>query len=292
LHQPKPILLAIGEAHPPVLPTVLPIGVARVGQLALVIGPAEYTTMSGRRFRQAVQQALPGVKYVVVAGYANDYAGYVATREEYEVQHYEGAATLYGPWTQAAYQQEFARLASDIAAGRASQSHAPPIDVRGTVRPTPLGTAADHAPPEAQFGDVVRNPATESHRGDTVSASFWTGNPQNGYRADRHYAIVERLEGGAWVPVAEDGQWELKLRWKQPPLSPPQPTGVIQTAATSPVADTIRRIDPLGPHQVSVQWTVPADAVPGKYRITHTGVYKDAAGLHEFVGHSSEFAVR
>ena len=35
--------------------------------------------------------------YVVVAGPANTYAGYIATPEEYTVQRYEGASTLFGP---------------------------------------------------------------------------------------------------------------------------------------------------------------------------------------------------
>lgn len=35
--------------------------------------------------------------YVVVAGPANVYAHYVATREEYGVQRYEGASTIFGP---------------------------------------------------------------------------------------------------------------------------------------------------------------------------------------------------
>jgi neutral ceramidase len=35
--------------------------------------------------------------YVVIAGPANTYAHYVTTREEYGVQRYEGASTLYGP---------------------------------------------------------------------------------------------------------------------------------------------------------------------------------------------------
>ena len=73
---------------------------------------------------------LPGIEIVAVAGYANDFLGYVATREEYEVQHYEGASTLYGPWTQAGYAQEFARLAADIAAGRPSATNEPPADMR------------------------------------------------------------------------------------------------------------------------------------------------------------------
>ena len=34
--------------------------------------------------------------YVVIAGPANTYAHYVATREEYSVQRYEGASTIFG----------------------------------------------------------------------------------------------------------------------------------------------------------------------------------------------------
>lgn len=35
--------------------------------------------------------------HVVIAGPANTYGHYVATREEYNVQRFEGAATVYGP---------------------------------------------------------------------------------------------------------------------------------------------------------------------------------------------------
>lgn len=292
MHRPKPILLAIGQAQPPVLPTVLPIGVARIGQLAIVIGPAEYTTMSGRRFRESVRQALPGVRHVVVAGYANDYAGYVATREEYEVQHYEGAATLYGPWTQAAYQQEFSRLAADMAAGRPSQSHAAPLDVRGTVRPTPLGTSIDHDPPGAKFGEPARDATPTAQRGGLMAVAFWTGNPQNGYRADRCYALVERQQGEAWQVVTTDGQWQVQCRWTQLPVSPPESNGVIQTAAKSPTSVNRRPIDPLAAHQVAIQWEIPPGVKPGTYRITHRGTYKNDQGLQEFEGHSRPFSVR
>lgn len=37
--------------------------------------------------------------YVVVAGPANTYAHYVTTREEYGVQRYEGASTIFGQCT-------------------------------------------------------------------------------------------------------------------------------------------------------------------------------------------------
>lgn len=35
--------------------------------------------------------------YVVIAGPANTYGHYVATREEYSIQRYEGASTIFGP---------------------------------------------------------------------------------------------------------------------------------------------------------------------------------------------------
>ncbi len=274
--RPKPILLAVGAVDPPAMPQVLPLGVARIGQLALVVGPAEFTTMSGRRFRKTIEQVLPDVRYVAVAGYANDYSGYVATREEYELQHYEGAATLFGPWTQAAYQQEFARLASDMAAGRNSASHEAPLEMRGAVRPTPLGTAYDRALPDAAFGDLVEDAPAACTRGSVVRACFWTGSPRNGFQPDRRYAAIERQVGGKWQAVAQAGDWEVKCRWTQPP--------------TDPSAGDKR----LAAHQFVVEWEIPPDAPLGDYRIVHAGVYKDQADgtVHEFETASGTFEVQ
>lgn len=42
---------------------------------------------------------------VVIAGLANTYSSYVATFEEYGVQRYEGASTIFGPHTLDAYIQ-------------------------------------------------------------------------------------------------------------------------------------------------------------------------------------------
>ena len=43
--------------QPPMHEQILPLAVARIGQLVLAIGPAEYTT-SGRRFRDAIGREL------------------------------------------------------------------------------------------------------------------------------------------------------------------------------------------------------------------------------------------
>ena len=96
---------AQGFAHWPYewSPSTVDIQMFRVGNFVMLIMPGELTTMSGRRMREAVRARLisEGVlgddAYVVIAGPANTYAHYVATREEYAVQRYEGASTIFGP---------------------------------------------------------------------------------------------------------------------------------------------------------------------------------------------------
>ena len=90
--------------------------------------------MAGRRLRETVAEVLgESSLHVVLAGYANDYGGYVTTREEYATQQYEGGHTLFGPWTLAAYQQEFTRLGRALRDDKPVDVGPDPIDMRGTV---------------------------------------------------------------------------------------------------------------------------------------------------------------
>jgi neutral ceramidase len=115
---PKPVLLNTGYAHTPYewQPDTVDIQMLRVGQLVMLIAPGELTTMAGRRLRNAVRTALiaQGVidnsAYVVIAGPANTYAHYVTTREEYAVQRYEGASTIFGQFTLEAYMDRYSGL--------------------------------------------------------------------------------------------------------------------------------------------------------------------------------------
>jgi neutral ceramidase len=123
-HWPKPIMLAVGYTRNdrrgpiPLVPRVVPIQVMRIGVLALAAVPAEFTVIAGRRLKETIRMAMGGaVAQCAIAGYANGYAGYVTTREEYALQEYEGASTMYGPGTLEAFQQEFAKLAAAVAAG-------------------------------------------------------------------------------------------------------------------------------------------------------------------------------
>ena len=120
---PKPVFLGTGTQNPPWTPQIMPLQVLRIGQLALTTAPGEFTVVAGQRVVDAVAAELGGtVRHHVLAGYANAYAGYVTTPEEYDAQHYEGAATHFGRYTQPAYAQELAALADALATiGRAEQ---------------------------------------------------------------------------------------------------------------------------------------------------------------------------
>lgn len=96
-------------------PRVLPVQVIRLGRAVLVGLPFELTVETGRRIAAAVtdQAGSRGVEQVIVSSVANEYAGYCATPEEYDLQHYEGGHTLYGPQSQPFFAAHVARLAEE-----------------------------------------------------------------------------------------------------------------------------------------------------------------------------------
>lgn len=100
----------------PWIPEILPLQIFIIGNLALVGIPAEITTVAGARLRQTVADVLEerGVSEVLLTPYANSYAGYITTYEEYRLQFYEGGHTLFGKWTLAAYQMKFKQMAEEL----------------------------------------------------------------------------------------------------------------------------------------------------------------------------------
>lgn len=100
----------------PWTPAILPVHLAVIGGIAIAAAPAELTTTSGRLLRASIGERLAkiGVTKTVLAGYANAYAGYLTTPEEYELQDYEGASTHFGKWTLGGYQTVFDRLARGL----------------------------------------------------------------------------------------------------------------------------------------------------------------------------------
>jgi neutral ceramidase len=114
-HFPKPIVLVPEFFDPPLTTSLLPLQLLKIGNLIIAGIPGEITTMAGRRLKKAIlDEHFGAVNYLALATYANEYSQYITTNEEYRAQHYEGASTLFGPHTLAAYQQEFKKLAKSL----------------------------------------------------------------------------------------------------------------------------------------------------------------------------------
>ncbi len=100
----------------PWMPRVIPLQLFTIGELAIVGISAEITTVAGERLRNTVLKVLKhkGIKEVILATYANGYHGYITTHQEYGVQLYEGAHTIFGKWTLPAYQTKVRDLAIEM----------------------------------------------------------------------------------------------------------------------------------------------------------------------------------
>src|SRR5919197_1462499 len=132
------------------VPKAVPLMAVRIGDRLVVSVPGEMTEDMGRRVRAAVMQAAAGsgVQRAVVSGLANEYADYFTTPEEYDAQHYEGAATIYGRASSVALQETLARLAGDLVTHRpapAPYSYDPVNGIGGDAGAAPFPTGATSA---------------------------------------------------------------------------------------------------------------------------------------------------
>ncbi|KAF5939574.1 hypothetical protein HYC85_023833 [Camellia sinensis] len=276
---PKPILLDTGEMQLPYAwaPSVLPIQILRIGQLVILTVPGEFTTMAGRRLRDAVRTVLisgggefNGNVHVVIAGLTNTYSQYVTTIEEYEVQRYEGASTLFGPHTLSAYIQEFQKLATALVNGQSIESGPQPPDLLNKQISLLTPVVMDSTPPGVKFGDVSSDVPQNStfKRGDIVTVVFWSGCPRNDLMTEGTFALVETLHGkDSWVPAYDDDDFCLRFKWARPAKLSPQ-------------------------SQATIEWRIPEYAALGVYRIRHFGASKGLmSSIHHFTGSSSAFVV-
>lgn len=100
----------------PWIPQILPIQLIIIGPIAIAGIPGEITTVAGKRLRSTIMRVLSkiGITEVILSPFANAYCGYITTKEEYQVQAYEGGHTVYGEWTLAAFQTKFKELAEQL----------------------------------------------------------------------------------------------------------------------------------------------------------------------------------
>ncbi|MEE7589078.1 neutral/alkaline non-lysosomal ceramidase C-terminal domain-containing protein, partial [Klebsiella pneumoniae] len=134
--------------------------------------------------------------------YANAYASYVTTREEYAAQEYEGGSTLYGPWTQAAYQQLFVDMAVALRERLPVETSAIAPDLSCCQMNFQTGVVADDPYIGKSFGDVLQQPRESYRIGDKVTVAFVTGHPKNDLRTEKTFLEVVNIgKDGKQTPV-------------------------------------------------------------------------------------------
>jgi neutral ceramidase len=168
-------------------PTVVPITTVRLGDRLLVTVPGEMTAEMGRRTRAAAATASAGtgVRQVVIAGYANEYASYFTTPEEYAEQHYEGGVTVYGPASGPFLAESLADLSGRLARGDAAPDPVPFDPTRG------LEPDAPAYPPGAAEGKATEQP-TDSGRLGHVTFSWRGGGSGTDRPLDRPFVTIQR----------------------------------------------------------------------------------------------------
>ncbi len=257
-HGAKAIFLPLGYMTYnglPIAPPMLPLQIIKLGSVLLVAHPGEMTTVAGMRLRDTVGKVLgidQGIRHIVVATYANGFASYTTTAEEYEAQHYEGASTLFGPWTLPAFQQENERLAAalrdraDVVNG--GQPEELPVEEIKKVKS--VWVRPDSALSNLDYGEFDETPNSSYRKGETVRFGFVAGHPNRDLRSGGTYFVIEREVNGSWERVFTDNDFNTQLHWHM-----------------RSQASVIR-----------VEWEITDRVVPGTYRIVYKGPVKFRVG--------------
>ena len=280
-HDPKPILLNTGDMTFPYQwhPEIVDTQILSLGSFWIAAVPGEFTTMAGRRLRDTIKDVAArkskDIK-VVIGGLSNIYTHYITTAEEYQKQRYEAASTIYGPFTLAAYQQQYKALAEKIITKDNLNEGPRPPDMYETVKGYGdffgffTEVKFDGKPIGYNFGDCLLQPSDLYYRRkDIVMAEFVSGNLRNDVRSEKSFLYIERLDDENWEVVATDTDWETKIYW-------------------------IRTNSLLGFSKVQITWEISANVLPGRYKVRHVGSYKYwlTGAIYEYEGETKPFEVR
>lgn len=208
-HHPKPILLMTGRTSRPYqwTPSILPTQIFTIGDVVIVGLAGEFTTMAGRRVRSQIQSNFGSQRQVILSGLTNIYSSYVVTPEEYQVQRYEGASTLYGPHTLTLLLLQYNRLMTALVNGQTLAPGPSPLDERSSQM-TFLTPVLNDDSGSFQFGQCIVQPNPSHRRGEQVFASFVSGNPRNNLQTGSSFFFVEQQQtNGLWTVIATDANW-------------------------------------------------------------------------------------
>jgi hypothetical protein len=249
------------------VPKAVPLMALRVADRMIVSVPGEMTEEMGRRVRKSVLDASAGagISTTVISGLANEYADYFPTPEEYDQQHYEGGAAIYGRASSVALQESLTELAGDLAAGRPAPAPYP-YDPTNGVKPD-----AGAFPAGAASGAITVQPKGTAARLGHPELSWQGGERGYDRPLDKAFVTVERR---VTVKVKEPAKKKKRKRRRRHGGSrSPSFTGKVSASRTKEVwrvvdsdlgLNILWRVDPDGVY--TAHWEVPLDAPGGSYR--------------------------
>jgi len=272
-HKKKEILFPLGllrHKDNPIAPSILPLQILRLGTLLIVAHPGELTTVAGIRMRNTISEVFkddPGIKHIVISTYANAFASYTATLEEYHEQHYEGASTLYGPHAFEAYQQENAKLAVAMRDNDPSEVGSQPeeINVKKIMKRKMKLARPDFEIPGLEFGQIEIDAKPSYRPQETVEITFLGGHPNRDLRIGKTYFKVLKKTDGSWRQEYTDNNFCTRIYWNMRGR-----------------ASIIR-----------LEWKIPDNQESGTYRIVYDGPVKKQMGRKIELLHveSAEFTI-
>lgn len=236
----------------PIIPSILPLQMLRLGSLLIVAHPGELTTVAGIRMRDQLKKIMgreQGIKEIVIATYSNGYASYTTTPEEYAVQEYEGASNLYGPHSFPAFLQENKKLAAALRDYSVIENSVPPeqISSRDLKRIKLDWIKPDFRTDNLDFGEFDESPEFSYKTGDTVIVSFVAGYPNRILKTgDTYFKIHKKLDSGCWQTMFTDDDFNTQMQW------------MMRGKAS----------------MIHLKWNIPKDADAGIYRILFDGPVK------------------
>jgi neutral ceramidase len=276
-HLPKPIFLDVGTKRPySWTPEILPVQLFKVGQLLFANVPGEFTVMSGRRIQEILKRTAEKEGFiqnaiVMVSTMSNTYSQYTTTFEEFKIQRYEGASTLYGPHTLAAYTQTLDKLLISMIKNQPVETGPSPPDHSNEQISFITPVVLDTHPTGKRFGFCEVQPKETYKVGETVEVQFYSAHLDNNFDKVSTYLTVERKEGNEWKLFKTDADFDTTIQWKRKWRNLVLPDSM-----------------------VTLKWRIDGYTRAGEYRISHMGFAKESATsskLTPYSGTSREFKV-
>jgi neutral ceramidase len=187
-------------------PLATPLTTIRVADRAIVTVPGEMTAGMGRRLKRNAAAAVRSspIDRIVISGLANDFLHYFTSPEEYDRQHFEGGATLFGRATAVFIEERLIELLKRLVAGRP----APEPDFYDARN----GVVADGAPfPTGARAATALSQPTATERLDRASFRWRGGENGTDRPLERAFVRIQRRAAGRWQTV--DSDLGLRILW-------------------------------------------------------------------------------